>query len=69
MKNSCNTIAAEAAGYLMAEAEVLAPASTPGTRIAIAATLLRKLPVAGHDIHCGFRLRLEDEILSTAAER
>ncbi|MFZ2509553.1 MAG: hypothetical protein WAW85_00470 [Gordonia sp. (in: high G+C Gram-positive bacteria)] len=61
--NPPTNLSAQAAGYLAAEANVLAPASSPGKRLAIAAMLLRRLRADGTDFHQGFRLRLTDELL------
>lgn len=64
--NPSTTLLNETAGYLHAD-DILNWASSPGQRIAIAAALLRKVPVHGTAWEDGFRLRFEDELLSSPA--
>lgn len=60
--NPPNTLLNEIAGYRHADG-ILNWASSPGQRIAIAAALLRKVPIRGTAWEDGFRLRFEDELL------
>ncbi|KJR05503.1 MULTISPECIES: hypothetical protein [Gordonia] len=64
--NPATNLLAEITEYLHAD-DVVRNASTPATRLAIAATLIRKIPRHGTPAQAGFRLRLEDELLLTPA--
>lgn len=64
--NPMTNLLDEIAEYLHAD-DVLRGASSPGNSLAIAHTLIRKIPSRGSAAQHGFRLRLEDELLRSPA--
>lgn len=64
--NPATNLLDEITEYLHADT-VVREAASPATSLAIAAALIRKIPRHGTPAQAGFRLRLEDELLRTAA--